>query len=49
MEMTKCEPYMMSKFGGRGKPGIHPNIETSQQESVRVYENPTLPSIYEKI
>ena len=32
MEMTECEPYMMSKYGGRGEPGIGPNLEASQQE-----------------
>ena len=47
--MTECEPYMMSKFGGRGEPGIAPNVETSQQESAKLYETPNLPSIYEQI
>ena len=46
MEMAECEPYMMSKSGGCGEPGIGPNIETSQQESARVHETPTLHSIY---
>ena len=49
IEMTDCEPYMMSKFGGHGEPGIGPNLETSQQESARVYETPNLPSVYEQI
>ena len=49
MEMTEGEPYMMSKRGGHGGPGIGPNLETSQQESARVFEMPNLPSIYEQI
>ena len=49
MEMTECEPYMMSKCGGRGEPGIGPSLETKQQESAWVYETPNLPSIYEQM
>ena len=49
MVMTECEPYMLSKCGGGGEPGIAPNLETTKQESASVYENPNLPSIYEQI
>ena len=43
MEMTACEAYMMSRCQGHGEPGIAPNLETSKQESARVYETPNLP------
>ena len=49
IEMTECEPYMLSMCGGHGEPGIGHNLEASQQESARVCETPNLPSIYEQI
>ena len=49
IEMTECEPYMLSKFGRHGESGIAPDAEISQQESARVYETPNLPSVYEQI
>ena len=49
MEMTTCEPYMMSQARAHGNPQSAEKIEKSNEDSTRVYETPDLSTIYEQI